>query len=125
MHALPSNIFPVARVLIVEDDAGLRRMYRTSLTFAGFEVYEAGDGCTALIAIEQNPPDLVVLDLKLPRLSGHAVQREIAARAHTRHIPIVVVTGTNDTARVPCLLRKPVTPERLIEAVQSCLGAGG
>ena len=49
----------MARVLIVEDDANLRRLYRISLTFAGFDVDEAGNGFTALNSIEQHPPDLV------------------------------------------------------------------
>lgn len=113
----------MARVLVVEDDAELRRLFRTSLTFAGFDVQEAGDGLTALNSIEQNPPDLVVLDLMLPRLNGHAVHQEIISHRHTRDIPIVVVTGTRETLNVPCLLRKPVTPERLVEAVKSCLAA--
>lgn len=113
-----------ARVLVVEDDEDLRRLYRTSLTFAGFEVQEAGDGFTALHLIEQRPPDVVVLDLVLPRLNGHAVQQEIAARVHTRHIPIVIVTGSGENADAAWVLRKPVAPERLVQAVRSCLASG-
>ncbi len=115
------------RVLIVEDDAPARRMYRVALSFAGFEVVEADDGMAALRQIDQHPPDIVVLDLLLPNVSGLVVQQEIAAHAHTRNIPIVVVTGSDldvDRLDVPCVLRKPVLPDRLVEAVRSCLHGG-
>jgi twitching motility two-component system response regulator PilH len=114
-------------VLIVEDDADLRRMFRTALTFAGFRVLEAGDGLHALQVLDRDPPDLVVLDLGLPLVSGHVVQKEIAAQAHMRHIRVVVVTGTSsghDELEVACLLRKPISPENLVGTVRSCLASG-
>jgi CheY-like chemotaxis protein len=110
------------RVLIVEDDADLRRLYRTALQFGGFEVLESGDGFHALHLLEQRTPDLVVLDLMLPTISGQIVQQEMAAKLHTRDIPIVVVTGSPENLEdlhVPCVLRKPITPERLLNAVRS------
>jgi DNA-binding response OmpR family regulator len=115
------------RILIVEDDDALRRMYRTALALAGFEIQEAPDGLQALYMIDRQPPDLVVLDLNLPTVSGFVVQQDIAARAQTRHIPIVIVTGTSediDRLELPCVLRKPVSPDRLIEAIRSCLTQG-
>jgi DNA-binding response OmpR family regulator len=57
-------------ILIVEDDTELRGIYRTALRVAGYGVQEAGDGYEALRAVDADPPDLVVLDLALPRLSG-------------------------------------------------------
>ena len=116
-----------ATVLIVEDDPALRRMYRTTLALAGFDVLEADDGLVALHLLDYRPPDVVVLDLMLPTMSGLVVQQEIAAHAHTRNIPIVVVTGSDlslDHLDIPCVLRKPVTPEALIDAVKSCLASG-
>src|SRR5215210_896818 len=103
-------------VLVVEDDIELRRAFRLALVLEGFEVEEAGDGIEALRQIEQRPPDLIVLDLGLPLLSGVSVQQEIAAHALTRHIPVVVVTGSADDLsylEVPCILRKPIEPGRL------------
>jgi DNA-binding response OmpR family regulator len=113
-------------ILVVEDDADLRRMYTLALIFEGFEVLQAVDGIDALQQIEQRPPDLVVLDLGLPRLGGLCVQQEIAAQAVTRDIPVVVVTGLAidlELLDVPCLLRKPVTMEQLVSAVHRCLQA--
>ena len=103
-------------------------MFRQALNFAGYDVREAGDGTTALQEIDRRPPDLVVLDLILPTLDGFAVHAELAARAHTRHIPVVVVTGWTrddlDRLNVPCVLRKPVSPEELVAAVRKCLQSG-
>lgn len=119
---------PVPQViLIVEDDHDLRRMFRTALAIAGYAVEEAGDGAAALYRIHHNPPDLIVLDLSLPTVSGLIVHQEIAAHAHTKHIPVVIVTGSTmnlDHLDVPCVLRKPVDPEKLITAVRDCLQSG-
>jgi DNA-binding response OmpR family regulator len=115
------------RVLIVEDDHSLRGMYRAALMFGGFDVEEAGDGLSALRRIDHSPPDLVVLDLGLPAIGGVVVRQDIAARAQTRHILVLVVTGSTEDLEyldVPCVLRKPVTADRLVDAVKSCLAAG-
>ena len=114
-------------VLIVEDDEDLRHLFRTALALAGYDVIEAGDGLEALRWIDQSPPDLVILDLLLPRISGLVVQQEITAQAVTRQIPIVVITGSTmaaDDLDVACFLRKPVSPDQLIETVRSCLTSG-
>ena len=111
-------------ILVVEDDEDLRRLFRTALVLAGYDVVEAGDGLEALLRIDQAPPDLVVLDIVLPRLSGIAVQQEIAAQAVTRQIPIVVITGSGmapGEMQVACFLRKPVAPEEIVDAVRRCL----
>lgn len=115
-------------ILVVEDDEDLRRLFRTALSLAGYDVVEAGDGMEALRWIDHSPPDLVILDLLLPGLSGLVVQQEIAAQVVTRQIPIVVITGSTldaDGMNVACFLRKPVSPDQLIETVRSCLAAGG
>jgi two-component system response regulator RpaA len=102
-------------------------MYRTALALAGFDVIEASDGLSALHILEQRKADIVVLDLMLPILDGLTVQQEIAAQAHTRDIPVVIVTGSTmplDDVNVPCILRKPVAPEDLVVAVRRCLASG-
>jgi DNA-binding response OmpR family regulator len=114
-------------ILIAEDDEDLRHLFRTALVLAGYDVVEARDGLEALRWIDQSPPDLVILDLLLPRISGLVVQQEIAAQAVTRQIPIVVVTGSTMSAEdldVACFLRKPISPDQLIATVRSCLTSG-
>jgi CheY-like chemotaxis protein len=115
------------RILIVEDDADLRRLFRTALSLAGYSVEEAGDGLEALQLVENQPPDLVVLDLILRSLDGMSVQQELAARTLTSRIPVVIVTGSDldlSALSVACVLRKPVTPDDLVHTVQRCLRAG-
>jgi two-component system phosphate regulon response regulator PhoB len=115
------------RILIVEDDADLRRMFRTVLSMSGYDVEEAGDGVEALQLIENRLPDLIVLDLVLRALDGVSVQQDLASRAHTRRIPIVVVTGsTIDTTSldVACVLNKPIMPDELVRTVKQCLTGG-
>jgi len=111
-------------VLIVEDDADLRRVWKLALNLEGFDVEEAGDGLDALRRLEERIPDLVVLDLGLPMLGGLSVQQEIAAHAVTRSVPVVIVTASSDDLSgidVPCIMRKPVSPDELVSAVRSCL----
>src|SRR5205823_8847303 len=105
------------RILIVEDNADLRRLFRTALSLAGYDVDEASDGVEALQHIENRQPDLVVLDLILRSLDGVSVQQELASRALTSRIPIVIVTGSQldtDSMDVACVLRKPVMPDELV-----------
>jgi CheY-like chemotaxis protein len=118
----------VKTILIVEDDFDLRRMFRTALTFEGYVVIEASDGLDALRALDGHAIDLIVLDLVLPLVSGHVVLQEVAARAHTQQVPVVVVVtgspGPHDDLQASCVLMKPVTPERLGQTVRRCLLAG-
>jgi DNA-binding response OmpR family regulator len=111
-------------ILVVEDDAELRALYRTALTMAGYSVVTVEDGLEALRWIDAHRPDGILLDIGLPRLSGHDVQREVAAHAETRDIPIIVITGRvfDDvkTADVACILRKPIDVEAVIAAARQC-----
>jgi DNA-binding response OmpR family regulator len=112
-------------VLIVEDDAALRELYRSALMAAGYAVVAVEDGIDALRAIERSVPHAVVLDLGLPRLGGHDVQRELLSHAETSRVPIVVVTGTDvsglNSSDFACVLRKPINADELVLAVDRCV----
>ena len=112
------------RILIVEDDHDLRQMYRTTLMLEGFDVTETADGLDALRQLDASPPDLVLLDLGLPIISGQTVAEEISAQADLRHIPVLIVTGSPEQAEnldAACVMGKPVTSQQLLEAVRRCL----
>ena len=112
-------------VLVVEDHQDLRDFYSLALRLEGFTVREAADGWEALRMIDSQPPDVLVLDLMMPGLNGLSVQREIAAQAATRDIPIVIVTASDWQVRgvnVACVLRKPIDPDTLVIAVRGCIG---
>ncbi|MDO5710435.1 MAG: response regulator transcription factor [Micrococcales bacterium] len=82
---------PEARLLVVEDEPNIRELLATSLRYAGFEVYTAGDGAAAIEVAEREQPDLVVLDVMLPDMDGFAVTRRL--RETGRLMPIVFVTA--------------------------------
>jgi CheY-like chemotaxis protein len=116
---------PRRTVLLVEDEADLRRLYADALKSAGLHVREAADGTDALLVMDDVRPDAIVLDLWLPMLDGMSVADEIASSSHTRDIPIIVVTGTSgDVSGVKAVrvLRKPIDPVDLIAAVRDAVG---
>ncbi len=77
------------RVLVVDDEAAIRRFLRASLSAHGYAIFEAGDGQSALSAVSADRPDLVILDLGLPDLDGIEVTRLL--REWTR-IPIIILS---------------------------------
>lgn len=82
-----------ARVLVVDDDRVLRGILRDALVEVGFTVVEASDGHEALAALDRLDVGLVLLDAKLPRLSGHEVLRRIRARDRTKTLPVIMITA--------------------------------
>ena len=84
------------RVLLVEDEEPLRRVMKDLLEREGFVVHEAVDGVVALDEIDRLAPDLVVLDLNLPRLDGYGVLSHLRARPATQRLPVIVLTAKGD-----------------------------
>jgi two-component system phosphate regulon response regulator PhoB len=80
-------------ILLVEDDPDIRHLVSYKLTTGGFDVTEASDGFAALQSARQTPPDLVILDVRLPRLSGLEVCRELRSGPDTAQIPIIMLTA--------------------------------
>lgn len=107
-------------VLIVDDDRCTRELFRTALRLAGFDVRTAVDGVSALWQIGQQRLDVVVLDLDLPGVNGIAIHQELESRAQTRHVPVVIVTGTAWRSPVPAYatLLKPISPDDLVNTVR-------
>jgi DNA-binding response OmpR family regulator len=117
-----------ATVLVVEDDPKVREMYQMALT-SRYQVVLASDGLTALTILDRELPDIVVLDLGLPRVSGWDVYRDLRARTETQRLPVIIVTGRDARdirkADVAALLHKPVDPYTLVAAVDQALGRIG
>jgi len=78
-------------VLIVEDDPALLRGLKDNFAVRGYQVRTANDGQRALVALLNDPPDLLLLDLMLPRVNGYELCR--AARAHHYRMPIIILTA--------------------------------
>src|SRR5438876_743179 len=80
-------------ILIVEDEPDFRRIYRHFLTREGYRIHEAEDGEKAWKVLQTNKPDLILLDLVLPKISGFDVLRQIRADLGTKDIPVVILSG--------------------------------
>jgi DNA-binding response OmpR family regulator len=83
------------RVLVVEDHPDLRLLLESTLRRAGFAVAAVSSGGEALSALDEHPPDLVLLDLGLPGMDGHEFLRRIRARSE---LPVIVVSGRSEQA---------------------------
>jgi CheY-like chemotaxis protein len=113
-------------VLIVEDNSELLQLLGSSLRDAGYETVPASNGVEALHKVQQQPPDLILLDLLLPELDGMAVCQALRQDASTAEIPIVVVTGLNSEAHRQVALQagandyvtKPINPSALVSKVE-------
>jgi two-component system phosphate regulon response regulator PhoB len=85
-----------ARILVVEDEADIAALVAYQLAHAGYQVRTASTGREALRAVESDPPDLVVLDLMLPEVSGIDVLRTLRTRKETEGTPVIVLTSRKD-----------------------------
>jgi two-component system cell cycle response regulator DivK len=118
-----------ATVLHVEDNPDNRMLIRDLLQFRGYRVVEVSDGGEALAAAEREHPDIILMDVQLPGISGLDVARQIKARADLRHIPIVAVTSfalSGDDKRAFAAgcnadVAKPYEPRELLKVIQRLL----
>jgi two-component system response regulator MprA len=119
-----------AAILVVDDDAPIRRMLGRTLTAAGYAVESAPDGGAALAAVEQSVPDLIVLDVAMPGLDGLAVCRRLRARGLST--PVLLLTARDGLAdRVHGLdagaddyVVKPFETEELLARIRALLRRG-
>lgn len=116
---------PRLRVLLVDDDHVVRRVLAGLMIQHGFEVEEASDGADALARVPLCAPDVVVTDLRMPRLKGDELCRRLKADPTTYRIPVLLMTGSSIDERelraICCdrLMTKPVTGAALAEAVEA------
>ncbi|MFP6769645.1 MAG: response regulator [Planctomycetaceae bacterium] len=110
------------RVLLVDDDESILEVIEAAFRRSGHEVLVARDGSEALVRAERDAPDLVVLDLVMPRRSGFAVLDRLRQR-HASHPPIIIVTANTDPRYeqfakeqgANVFLRKPFDVDKLLE----------
>ena len=116
-----------SRVLVVDDDAAVAKLLAALLTRNGYAVDSACDGAAARDAIEQNPPDVILLDIQMPERDGFEVCRAIKAEPATRLTPVVLVSGLTDResrirgleAGADDFLNKPVDSHELLARIGS------
>ncbi|MEI7891206.1 MAG: response regulator [bacterium] len=88
------------KLLIVEDDLVLQKALSEYLTMEGFEVRCAGDGEVGVQMAFEDKPDLILLDIVLPKKDGYAVLTEVRADERTKHVPIVLLTNLGSISDV-------------------------
>ncbi len=117
------------RILVVEDQPDNRQIMHDLLVNAGYEVIEAVTGNEALSVAEAERPDLIVMDIQLPKLDGLEATRRIKANPAIRHIPVIAVTsyamsGDHERALAAgcdAYLAKPVSPRMLLAKIREYL----
>ena len=118
------------RVLVVEDSAVIQRLVAVCLRPAGVVVETRDDGPAGLQAALENPPDLLILDVGLPRLDGWDVLARIRGDARTRNLKVLVLTAhaqeetkeRADRGGADAFVTKPFRPEELRRAAMTLLG---
>jgi DNA-binding response OmpR family regulator len=117
-------------VLVADDDDDIRDLVAFRLARAGYEVLRAGDGQQALDLAREHHPDLAVLDVMMPKLTGYDVTRELRANQETSRIPVILLTARVQEADVARgfeagaddYVKKPFSPQELKARVQAVLG---
>ena len=120
---------PTRTVLVVDDDRPLRTLCRASLEEAGFRVLEAADGEQALASVHDDQPDLILLDIMMPGISGWEVTSALLADRATDQIPIIFMTARTELGdRVRAFglgaqdyVTKPFDPHALAKTVAKTL----
>jgi DNA-binding response OmpR family regulator len=117
------------KILVVEDEESLLKLQSILLTIRGYTVEGAMDGQAALEAVETMNPDLILLDIMLPKIDGLEICRQVKANEATRHIPVVMLTAKKypadrvmgEQAGADAYITKPYKSAMVIETIQRLL----
>jgi DNA-binding response OmpR family regulator len=117
------------KILVVEDEESLLKLQSILLTIRGYTVEGATDGQAALEAVETMNPDLILLDIMLPKIDGLEVCRQVKTNVATRHIPIIMLTAKKskedlvmgEQAGADMYITKPYKSSIVIENIQRLL----
>lgn len=119
-------------VLIVDDSPTVRKIVELKLGNRGYHVVSAVDGMDGLVKLGEQQPDLILLDVTMPRLDGYQLCKQIKSNVDTKHIPVVMLSGKDGffdkvrgrMAGSTAYITKPFDPETLIRTVEEYCGTG-
>ena len=119
----------MARILIADDDDGAREMLGRICEYHGHEVESVPDAARAQVAYRKNPPDLLIVDLAMPRGGGQTMLDELRPDIEKDGCPVIVVSGYVDVLGesekkalgAAAILRKPVEVQPMLDAVEAAL----
>jgi two-component system alkaline phosphatase synthesis response regulator PhoP len=127
---------PAKKVLIADDELDVHAFVQTALEDDGYELITATDGDAALERAAEERPDLVILDVQMPKKSGFTVFQELRAHEATRDIPVIMLTAISERVGLPfggndmgefygtdpeAFIDKPVDPDALRDTVRKLL----
>jgi len=123
----------MARILVAEDERDIRELINFTLLFAGYQVTLAANGEEAVTLAEQIKPDLILLDVRMPRMTGYEACRALKAQPDLRPVPVVFLTAKGQDEEVQmgkevgahAYILKPFAPDDLTRRVKDILQAFG
>jgi len=123
----------MAKILIAEDERDIRDLVAFTLRFAGYEVVAASNGEEAVQMALQEIPDLILMDVRMPRMTGYEACARIKTEAAIQHIPVVFLSAKGQESEIKTGLEagaaeymlKPFAPDQLTERVRSLLAQQG
>ena len=123
----------MAKILIAEDERDIRDLIQFTLTFAGHEVVTSINGEEALQAAALEQPDLILMDVRMPRMTGYEACRAIKANPNLKDIPVVFLSAKGQESEIQTglevgaeeYLLKPFAPDQLTDRVKAILSKFG
>src|SRR5689334_11397682 len=120
------------KILVVDDEVYIVHILDFSLGMEGYEVITALDGEDALAKAAEHKPDLVVLDIMMPKMDGYEACKRLKSEAATRHIPVILLSAkgrnvdqkTGFEVGADDYITKPFSPRKLVERINAILGQG-
>lgn len=121
------------KILIAEDEPDIRELIAFTLRFAGFEVVTTANGQEALEAAQREVPDLIMMDVRMPKMTGYEACRAMKADPNIQHISVVFLSAKGQESEIKEgleagaeeYLLKPFAPDQLIERVRVLLAKFG
>jgi len=117
------------KILIAEDERDILDLIMFTLQFGGYDVIPTSNGADALEMVHKEQPDLILLDVRMPRMSGYEVCKQIKAEDDTRNIPVVFLSAKGQEVEVTTgyemgavdYILKPFAPNELLERLDNIL----
>ncbi len=123
----------MTKILIAEDERDIRDLITFTLGFSGYEVVAAANGEEAVTLARQEIPDLILMDVRMPRMTGYEACKRMKGEAHLKDIPVVFLSAKGQESEVSAGLEagateyilKPFSPDQLTDRVKTILSKHG
>lgn len=120
------------KILVIDDDKSINELIKVNLELSGFEVVQAFDGTIGFALCKQETPDLIILDVMMPKINGYKISRLLKYDSKYKDIPIIMVTARSqledkmigEETGVNEYITKPFELDAIVKKVESYLGGG-